>query len=175
MSEYPNIEVGDLLTADLLSSMLPKTYTKLATQSQNTTTTLVDDAELLNIPLGVGTWEIELIGFFTVANTTPKLKTQWGFTGTWTAPTRSCFGPGQANVASYDAITDVDMAGLLSTANAVYNYAVSATPASFREVTRAAVVTGAGNLSLKWAQNTSNASNVSIVAGSSFVVRQVAS
>src|SRR4051812_23652756 len=92
---YPVIGVGDLVTADLLTSMLPGTVVKLVQTSRNTTTSLAADPDLSSITLGVGSWEVELILQWSQNTTaTQKIKTQWGFSGTWNTPVRACLGPG---------------------------------------------------------------------------------
>src|SRR5262249_48281086 len=111
---------------------------------------------------------------YIVANTTPKLKTNWGFTGTWNTPTRFCIGPGNAQVANPETVTDVTLRGYSTTQDATYSSSTSTAFSVVRETVRNAVVTVAGNLSLQWAQGTSNANNVSVIAGTSFVVRQCA-
>jgi hypothetical protein len=176
MTVYPDIEVGDLVTADLLDSMLVKTYTKASTTARNTTTTYADDPELLNISLGVGTWDIELTLFFLLATTsTQKLKTNWAFTGTWNNPIRLVVGPGTAQTGVIGTVTDMNLGGYTCTGqDAIYDRDTGAGFIGVREVVRNAVVTVAGNLSLQWAQSASSANNTSVCAGTSFVTRQCA-
>ena len=175
MATYPNIEIGDLVTADLLDSMLPKTHSKATSTTRNNTASLANDDELTGIALGVGTWDITLNAFWTCASTTPKIKTRGGFTGTWTTATRTCLGPGNAQVAGPEAVTEATFRGYTTdTQDAVYSTSTSVAYSTFVEICRNVVVTVAGTLSLQWAQSTANASNTVMQAGSSFVVRQAA-
>lgn len=169
--------IGQRLTADLLTDFLaltPIVYTKASSTDRNTTTTYADDPELKDIPLAVGTYDIELIGFYTVASTTPKLKTQWHFTGTWNSPIRNCLGPGSTNIAAPDIVTPSTAQGYVADSqNATYNSSTSPSYSVFREVALNVTVTVAGNLSLQWAQSVSNGSNVSVKGGTSFRIRKL--
>jgi len=175
MAVYPDIEVGDLVTADLLDSMLPKTYVKQSSTSRNTTTTLADDTELANIPLDVGTYWIEFYGFMTQATTTTqKLKGRWGFTGTWNNPDRNVIGPGQTQTAAPSVATEVNVAGAQAAGqDVVVSVSVTSVWASWRETAINVVVTAAGNLSYQWAQNSSSGNNTTLQAESGFLVRRI--
>lgn len=169
---------GDpILASDLngVIALLPATYTKGSVTSRNTTTTLADDPELAGIPLAVGTYDIELIGFFTLATVnTQKLKTRWGFTGTWNNADRMIIGPGSAQVAAPANATEVNVAGSQASGqDAIYDAVVTVIYTGFREVTRNVIVTVAGNLSLQWAQSVSNAGATNVQAGTAFVVRKI--
>ncbi len=172
---------GQRLTADLLNeniyAYMPVTYSKAAAEPRNTTTTLANDGELAGIALGVGTWDIELLGYYTVASTTPRLKTRWALTtGTWTSSIRACTGPGNiaAPAGGPEAMQEMTTRGYsLDTQDAVYNSTTSSAYSTFRETARQVVVSVAGTLSLQWAQNTSNASNVTIQPGTCFTIRKI--
>lgn len=176
MAQYPDWEVGDLVTADLLDAMVHKVYNKANATSRNTTTTYADDPDLLNIPVGVGTWEIELVGFFNFSNATNGgLKTRWGFSGTWNNPLRNCMGPGSTNTGGTSVVTPVTLSAAgASTQDAIYLGSSTSAYYAFREVSFNAVVTVAGNLSLSWAQNSSSANNTIVHENSGFKLRQVA-
>ena len=171
---YPSLAVGDLWTADLAQSMVPKYYVKPSAESRNTTTTLADDTDLASIALAVGTYEIELLGFFHLTTTTTqKIKTQWAFSGTWNAPVRHIIGPGSAQTAATTDATETNVRASQTSVDATYDCAVSTAFSCFREWTCNAVVTVAGNLSLKWAQSASSANNTTLDPGTTFRVRQI--
>jgi hypothetical protein len=169
--------VEDALDArlDLIEARMPRFTLKTGSTSRNTTTTLANDPDLAGIALEVGTYDIECLIFFTTAATTPKLKTQWGFTGTWNSSTRLCHGPGNTNVGTADVVTPSTFRGYTTDAQeAVYGAAASGAYAAVLETVRGLVVTVAGNLSLKWAQSVSSASATVIQPGSGFKVIKIA-
>lgn len=175
MAVYPNIEVGDIVTADLLDSMLPKTYFKASGTSRNTTTTLADDPELTGIPLAAGIYLIDFYGFMTQdTTTTQKFKGRWGFSGTWNNPDRNVVGPGAAQTATPASATESNYAGAQASGQDVVISALNTSVwASWRETAVNVVVTVAGNLSYQWAQNSSSANNVTLQAESGFIVRRI--
>lgn len=174
--------VGQRLTAaamqDAFDFITPQTYVKPAVESRNsggTGTTYTIDGDLKLIPLEIGQYEIELVGYFTLATTnTQKIKTQWRFTGTWNTPIRACMGPGVNNVGAPGAVTEVVAAGYVADSqDAAYDRDTTAGYAVFREVVRNCTVTAAGTLALYWAQVASSANNTSLQAGTSFTVRRI--
>lgn len=171
------LQAGGIIFASDINNIAGVTYTKANVTARASTTTLANDLDLTAIALGVGTYDIELVLFYTVASTTPKLKTRWAFTGTWATTLRACFGPGNvttpANAPDLSAETAI-IAHTTDTQDSLYNSTTSGNFSAVRELARGIVVTGAGNLSLQWAQSTSNASAVSVQAGSSFSIRQTA-
>lgn len=168
---------GDIIyAADLnaIEARLPQTYAK-AVATDRVNSALTADPELTGIALSVGTYEIELLGMFTqITSTTQKLKTQWGFSGTWSNPIRACFGPGAAATSGRTDIAEVQLGGFAANGDVVYSVAAGTGFVSFREISRVAVVTVAGNLSLQWAQSVTTANITSVKAGTSFVVRKIA-
>lgn len=174
MAVYPNIEIGDPVSATLLDSMLPKTYTKLASESKNTLAVPSNDAELINIPLEVGTYDIELILFWTQATTAPGLSTRWGFTGTVGAPVRNIVGQGAVDLTTQPNVAaTVNVGGVSISSSAEYHSASTGAFVCVREQTRAFSVTVAGNLSLQWAQQVSNGNNTTVQPGTSFKVTRI--
>lgn len=176
MARYPDWEVGDLVTADLLDAMVPQIFTKTGNTARTSTTTYAADPDLQSIPLGVGTWDIEFVGFFTLDTTsTQKIKVQWGFTGTWTTVFRACIGPGQGATNTADGLDTMNSRGAQTDADsATYDINFGSVPGVFREVARNVVVSVAGNLSLRWAQAASSANATNLLAGSHFIIRQCA-
>lgn len=168
---------GDIIyAADLnaLEALLPKTTTKAAA-TDRTNNTMTADPELAGIALAVGTYEIDLVLMWTQLTTaTQKLRTQWGFSGTWNSPIRACFGPGSAATSSRADVAEMQVGAYASNTDALYCVAAGAGFSSVRETCRLVTVTVAGNLSLVWAQNTTSANITSVKAGTSFVVRKVA-
>ncbi|GGN40565.1 hypothetical protein FHR83_007008 [Actinoplanes campanulatus] len=168
---------GDIIYAADINSVvasLPKLYVKDNVTSRQSTTTLADDPDLAGIALAVGVYDIELLLFYTVASTTPKIKTRWGFTGTITNSIRVCHGPGSANVGAPDAVTDATFRGYgLTSQDAVYNSSTSTAYTAVTETVYGAEVTVTGNLSLQWAQSVSTASNVNVQPGSTFRIRKI--
>lgn len=171
--------VGQRLTAaalqDAFDFITPVVYTKPAVESRNTTTTYTDDDDLQGIPLGVGVYDIELVGFFTLTTTnTQKIKTRWVFSGTWNNPVRSCISTGSGNTAASDAASTSTMHGYnADNQDAIYDVAAGAGYTTFREIALNVTVTAAGNLSMQWAQSASSGNNTNLQAGTSFKVRRI--
>lgn len=174
--QYPSIAAGQRITGSLLRSMLPQTYVKTAATPRSSTTTYEDDPELAGIPLAVGSYVIELIGFFTLTTTnTQKLKTRWAFTGSWNSPLRACVGPGFAQTAGPAAVTESTFSAYQTDgSDAIYDQAAGGTFGVFRETCLNVVVSAAGNLSLQWAQAASSGNNTTLQFGSGFTIRRVA-
>ncbi len=170
---------GQRLTADLLNAnvidFFPSTYGKAAATARTSTTILADDPELSSIPLSVGTWEIELRGFFTLTTTnTQAIKTRWAFTGTAADAIRNLSGLGSANQLEADVATTVNFRGRpWQSQDAVYRKLEGSAYGSFREIVSEFVVSVAGNLSLQWAQNASSANATTMMPASAFMVRKV--
>src|SRR4051812_11027083 len=171
MATYPTILVGDLVTADLLTSMLPQTYTKASTTSRINVAPSADD-ELTGIALAIGTYDIDLVGFHTQTSTAPKIQTLWTFSGTWNNPTRACLGPGNVQTGGVAAVTDMTVAGVAAGTGSTYSAAITTT-SIFREISRTVTVTVAGALALSWGQGTPTAAQTTaLLAGSSFTIRR---
>jgi hypothetical protein len=166
---------ADLLNANVIDYMATTPVIKSAATSRNTTTTLANDPDLQGIALGVGTWEIELLGLWTQSTTTTqKIKTRWAFTGTWGTAIRICTGTGGTNTATPGDATILNSRGFtLDTQDAVYGQDAGTSFGGFREISRQVVVTVAGNLSLQWAQSASSANNTNLQPGSNFTIRKI--
>jgi hypothetical protein len=160
---------GDIIFATDINAViasLPKVYTKTSATARQSTTTLTADPDLSGITLDVGVYDIELILFWTCANTTPKLKTRWGFSGTITNTLRLCHGPGSTQTGGPEAVSDATMrAYALTSQDAIYS--------TILEAVYGAEVTVAGDLSLNWAQNVSTAANVTVQPESAFRIRKI--
>lgn len=166
---------GDIIHASDINNASATIYAKAASLSRNTTVTYADDNELAAIPLAIGTYDIELLGYFTLSTTsTQKIKTNWAFTGSWNNPVRACFGPGSAQTADRANITEAQVGGYTCTGqDAIYDTSNSSGYSCFREICRTVTVTAAGNLSLQWAQSVSSGNNTTLQAGTCFSVRKI--
>lgn len=174
MAKYPDIQVGDLWTADLAASMLPDKYVKASVTDRTADATVDNDPELAGIPLAVGTYAVEVLIFATApTSATPDLRTQWTFTGTWNNPTRACVGPGSDNTASSALATSIALRGTAAGTNQDYGLPASTGFAVIRELCDTVTVTVAGTLALAWSQVTSDAGVTSVKPGSSVTVRQI--
>lgn len=172
---------GDIIYASDLNGIedrLPVTYVKTTTKAVTSSTTLADDNELINIPLGIGTFTVELILYLTFAAASVGIKTRWAFSGTWNGASafRSCFGPGSTNTStSNTAVTPSTISAFtLDSQDAIYSAGNISAYTTAREYAANVVVTVAGNLKLTWAQNASSASAVNVRQNSQFTVTQLA-
>ncbi len=166
---------GQRLTADLLNAANGLTYTKVTTENRSSTTTFADDAELKGIPLGVGTWEIDvMLYWFLNPAGAGGIKTMWAFSGTWAALIRSISGPGSSNTAGGSVLATSSSYGQRENASVPYGVAAGTSYAFSREMSRSVVVSTAGNFSVQWAQNTSSVNALSVGGQSTVSVRQLA-
>lgn len=174
MPKYPVWFVGLSQSAANFALGLPDIYVKASAESITADATLSDDAELAGIPLAVGTHWVKCIYFVTAASATPDVKTGWAFTGTWSNPVRGCLGPGSANTGAATAVTDVTMRGYPANSAANYGLPSSGAYNLIHEEAFNVTVTVAGNFSVQWAQNTSDAAAVVMREGSAVLTKQIA-
>jgi hypothetical protein len=167
--------VGDPVYPTDFSDLLPTNYVKSAQESRNTTTTYADDGELAGIPLAVGTYEVELVLFFTLTTTaTQKIKTHWAFSGTWNNPVRACVGPGSNQTAAPNVVTEMNTGGYQAAGqDAIYDQAAGASFGTAREIASNVTISVAGNLSLQWAQVASSGNNTNVQLGTFFRIRKL--
>lgn len=175
MNEYDGIIVygGDIVSADDINANTPKTYVKTLATARTSTTTYANDDELVNIPLEAGTYAIRLDLFFTAANTTPKLKTQWAYTGSWNSPVRFCMGSSASSGAPGAAADMYTSGAAADSQDTAYNTSGTAAYTTVFELSNEVICTSAGNLSLRYAQVVSNAGAVTLRPGTSFTVRKI--
>lgn len=156
----------DMVAADIndLLLYLPRWYVKAGSTSRNTTTTPADDPDLAGIALEVGTFEIQMNLYFTMSTTnTQKLRTLWGFTGTWGTTIRTCHGPGSAATTGPDDCASVNVRGYTTdTQSADYGGSTSGAYSAVTEIAMDVDVSVAGNLSLKWSQAASSGNNTNL-------------
>jgi hypothetical protein len=170
---------GDIIYAADINAILavqPVAYAKASSTARNTTTTYAADPELTGIPLAVGSYEIELILFWTQTTTaTQKVKTRWIFSGTWNNTVRAVIGAGSNNTAAPGNVAESQISAYRADdQDAVYCQAAGGTFGIVREISRNVVVTVAGDLSLHWAQSASSGNNTTVHAGTVFQVRKTA-
>lgn len=174
---FPVIGVGDFVTADLLTSMLPSQVTKLNSTSRASTSTVTADPDLSGITLGIGTYEIEMFILWSQTSTaTQRLQTQWGFSGSWNNPTRVCNGPGDVVTGpARTAVTETNFSGNVANVSANYNVQNNSSPTIVREFSATVTVSTAGDFSLLWAQGagTTSANTVIVQVGSYVRIRQI--
>lgn len=142
--------------------------------SATTGTTYVADPELSGIALGVGTWWVKLLIFWTTPTTnTQRIKTTWTFSGSWNNPIRACIGPGATNTAARTDVATTQFNGVPAASDVSYGSAASTGFNCATEESFTVVVTVAGDLALSWAQFASSANVTSVKAGSAFMYRQI--
>lgn len=174
MSKYPDLLSGQRFTAAVAASIVPDIIVKTAVTDRASTTTLAADPELQGLALGIGTWWVRVCIFATTPTTsTQKIKTQWGFTGTWNSPIRMCIGPGSTNTAARTDVTPAQYNGVATSSDATYSFAASTGFNTFTEECFAVTVTVAGTMSFNWAQSASSANVTSVKPGSSIMAKQI--
>ncbi len=168
MSKYPVIEVGDLWTADLASSLLPDYVIKSANETVTSSTTLQDDNELVTPTLAVGTHYVQLC---LIVTSVVAIKLVWTNTGTM-SNNRRVSGPGGAETtAADDATTQWACSGFATPVD----YGFREGTAQYHIEEFATVnVTVAGAITLQWAQNVSNATPTTVLATSYWMTKQIA-
>ncbi len=167
MTAYPNIEIGDLVTADLLDSMLPQVIRKASDESVTSSIALQDDDELLLAVEASATYLVTAWIRHTAASNTPDLRLNYSYPS-GASFARSDWGSPDTTTASADSINTV----VQTTGD---NTRGSGT------VERSIYVVGelttggtAGTFRVRWAQATSDAGAVTVKAGSRLEMRRYA-
>jgi hypothetical protein len=160
-------------------SFLPRYYSKDAVTNRNSTITPAIDSggltPLANIPLEIGSFEIEFVGLVSFTSTgTQGVRIRWAFTGAINNPIINCMGPGDNATGPTANATLMCQAKQALSQDSIYFTAASAGWASFREISTNFVVTTPGNLSINWAQAVSSANNTNLQPGSYFRVTRYA-
>ena len=139
---------------------------KATTTGRNTTTTFTDDPDLI-VPLSAGRWEVELtLPIFATVSGAGGIKFQMAFSGTQT--NNFFMGWGFINSAQSS-----QAAQLLATSLFASAAISTSSPNDWVRLSGVITVTVAGNLSLQWAQQSSNANNANVAAGSSMTCVKV--
>lgn len=169
---------GQTLTSakveDLASYGVPVQASKAADTSRNTTTTATADPDLVIVLQANRTYLVDAsLSVTSAANAAGDFKCGFEWTNTATVYVLG-FGLSAAGLAS-GTITDLEgVAQTTSTSpTGGISYGASTSPTSL--LRRIRVVTGGSNvtLSLQWAQQTSNANNTTLQAGSSLTAKRV--
>lgn len=172
MAQYGAFSVFQRVTADALNALIPDVYYKSGSTSRASTTTVVDDPDLI-VPVQAN--ELCLIEFYvkysggttgTAPGTGPGIRTHWGVpSGTTT--NRQVTGPGSGatdsaanNISGHWGVhgtaTDEDYGWRSTTGSSLWLY----------EWAVVQVGSTAGNISFQWAQTTSGTSPVLVTGGS---------
>lgn len=171
MARYPDLTVQPL-TSTTARWLVPDVYVKQTSGPPRTSTiTLANDAELAGIPLDVGTYMIRTLLLATA--TTGDFMSAWAFTGTWSGM-RTVLGPSNTSETVSFANATMRVVSVALGTPLTYGLNDAATPYGIHEVSYNVVVTVAGDMSVRWAQETSDASPTSLAAGSAVEVRRLA-
>lgn len=163
---YPDIEVGDIVSADLLDSMLPIIASKTTSTTRTSTTTVADDPDLVLPVVANASYIIEFYIRYG-AITAGGFKTAWTVPSGVTTSSKDVHGPGSSAADTNADNISVRM-GNHSYANQV-SYGTRNNNASVLHAHEYAIVTTgatAGNVTLQWAQTTSSGTGTIVYAGS---------
>jgi hypothetical protein len=178
VSTYPAIAAGQRITAALLTSMLPDVKVKAANESLSSNTTLQSDDELFLSVETNATYRVRLVlfaqtaasdiaGDIKVAFTFPAGSTLH-FTGT---------GPNNADLALGGSTnSNGEWIARMSATSGSTNIPYGMSGSAIGIILQATLITvsTAGTLQLQWAQNTSDADALTVLAGSSIEAKRVA-
>lgn len=153
-----------LATADMYGQGVSITRVKTALTARNSTTTLTDDPHLI-APLTSGVWNIRAWIPVSIAagGAGNGWKLAFGFTGTKANDIMTVLSPDY----SLAAMQSVGMTGGTSIASA------ATTASGWLIVDGTLTVTGAGNISLQWAQNSSGVQNLTFGLGASLICTKI--
>lgn len=155
MATYPVPLAGTRLNTAFVTSMLPLVAYKTADETVNTSATLQNDNDLF-LSIVPGTYALK--GHFNyITGDTPDIKFGWTWP-TFTVMTWTAHGPGTAVTTTTG---DVTVSMLTESQTAVLGGGGGGNMACV--VTGTVYCTTAGTLQLQWAQNTSTASNTSVL------------
>lgn len=161
MATYPDIEVGDYVTADLLTSMLSVQVTKQADESVASSTTMQDDNELVLPVEANATYQLSMWVPYSSTSGTPDILCDF------TVPSgadlyRSVYGVTNATAAG---VGDIEWSAnaTAGTDDRRASYNGTNTLLIFGRLNTSAT---AGNLQFRWAQAVSDAAAVTVKAGS---------
>lgn len=148
----------------------PVVKNKTADESLSSSSTMQNDNELfITLPVGVWRVEMQLRAATAVGGQGGDIKTDWTNTGTMSvAGARQCFGPQDSNPES-DLIKSYSTLSI--TQDITYNL-----DSSHLAITETFIlsVTVAGDLQLRWAQDSSHGDQITVTAGSWILAMPVA-
>lgn len=166
MSQYPTPYAGQRITGSLLLSMLPLEAYKTTNLTRASTTTLVDDPDLVLTLEANATYVVEM--FIKYASVTAEqLKTAW------TVPAGANGGRSRVGISS--TVNDTTTGGPFgNVALGQHAFATTLTYGTRNSTANQVaamemgnvITTTAGTLALQWAQNTSGATGTIVAAGS---------
>ena len=148
---------------------------KSADEARSSTTTLADDSDLLTSLAANSKYIVEL-DVWVETSATPDFKFDINFTGTTTSAKTSCWYPNAATASvNAGATTTASGCYLSAVLNSAHAFNVSATQTICLQI-KVNIETGAsaGVLSFRWAQNTSNATAVTVTRDSTMIAKKVA-
>lgn len=162
MATYPDIEVGDYVTADLLTSMLPVQVVKQADESVSSNATPQDDNELVLPVEANATYLLTMWVAYTSTSETPDFRCDF------TVPSgadlqRTVYGTDAAitGTSTGTVVQSLNTAAGTDDGRGAINGGLTA-----HVWGRLTVSSTAGNIQFRWAQVTSNAAAVVVKAGS---------
>ena len=139
-------------------------FTKFKVTSENrVNNTLADDAELVIALAGSTKYSIKCVLFLSSANATMDWKFGTAYSGTTTGTAQSYF---RALFAGATAGTDVEPTGQAAGQIASTAVAAATTGTAHLTIEQCIETNGAGNWSVQWAQNTTDAGNLTVFFGS---------
>lgn len=168
---YPQPLAGQKLTASLLRSMLPQTVRKTSDEQRSATTTFVDDTHLIFAAEANAVYTmVGWIKYF--ASTVPDIKIQFsvpsGCLGEW-AWNMPGSGTTTTGTTGYSIRTETnDVAGSRTGYGTSDSNMFTPVSGIFR------MSTASGNISLQWAQNTSDATATVLFTDSWLEFRRIA-
>ncbi len=174
MATYPVISAGARITSSLLTSMLDQYVYKTSTQTVTSSTTLVNDTELLFPVAANGMYVVEFVVYFASLQAA-GFKTAWSVPA-GTSGNKFVAGPGSANAVESSAnTTEMRWAIHGSSTTVSYTDPRNSTGLQSFVIERATLTVGAtaGNVQFQWAQNVSNATGTIVVGPSYVKYRQI--
>jgi hypothetical protein len=157
---------GNLIVTGNATSGWSKYAAKSATTSRNSTTSRTDDPHLVLSSLSAGTWAFEAqLFFYSTSSDAGGVSMSLAFSGTTSSAFRTAYGTIGGPFWGASAITSA-VANTSSSSNS--------TAPAWEILKGFLVVTVAGNLSVQWAQFSSDANNLNLLAGSYITARRVA-
>lgn len=167
-NQYPNILSGQDLTADILNAGLPYTVWKTGNTTRTSNTTLADDPDLILALVANASYSFDMFLPVTgAAIGTGDIKVAVNYSGTSGGGTWEGFGMATTAVTSYHS------AGQSLGVNA-QAYGINGLSFGALRISGMIFTTTSGNLSLQWAQQTSNATGTNLRVGSYLRVFRVA-
>lgn len=162
---YPAISAGDDITADLLSSMLPRIIVKSASTTRTSTVTMADDPDLSMTIEANATYFVEFFIRYSAIDA-EKIQTQW------TVPAGAGGNRGVCGAGSTANQTNLDNISMRTGAHAYttpVTYGTRNSTSNQGYLTETAVLTtssSAGSVALQWAQGTSGSSGTTVASAS---------